>query len=210
MANVKTELLNDGQIAIVSINKPKKFNSLTWDNFIELQKEVEKLGVPGSTVRCIILKGEGKHFTSGLDLQSAMKLQDIKQVNADPARAAFHMHGMVKPLQDAVSVFEKVRVPVIACIHGYCIGAGVDLASSCDIRVCSKDSQFTIKEVDIGLAADIGTLQRFQKVVGNESWARELAYTARMFSADEALQRGFVSSVFENAQETYDAALKLA
>jgi len=79
-----------------------------------------------------------------------------------------------------------VRVPVIAAIHGYCIGAGVDLASACDIRICAKDTQFTIKEVEIGLAADIGTLQRFQKVVGNESWARELAYTGRVFKADEA------------------------
>lgn len=80
-----------------------------------------------------------------------------------------------------------MRVPVIAAIHGYCIGAGVDLASACDIRICAKDTQFTIKEVEIGLAADIGTLQRFQKVVGNESWARELAYTGRVFKADEAL-----------------------
>jgi delta(3,5)-delta(2,4)-dienoyl-CoA isomerase len=96
-----------------------------------------------------------------------------------------------------VSSLEHVRVPVIAAIHGYCIGAGVDLASACDIRLCAKDTKFTIKEVDLGLAADIGTLQRFQKVVGNESWARELAYTARIFGAEEALSKGFVSSVYE-------------
>ena len=81
-----------------------------------------------------------------------------------------------------MSSLEKVRVPVIAAINGFCIGAGVDLTSACDIRICSKDTKFTIKEVDIGLAADIGTLQRFQKVVGNDSWTRELAYTARIFS----------------------------
>ena len=99
---------------------------------------------------------------------------------------------------------------MIAAIHGYCIGAGVDLASACDIRICAKDTKFTIKEVDIGLAADIGTLQRFQKVVGNESWARELAYTARFFNHEEALQRGFVSSIHENKEEVLKQALALA
>ena len=64
-------------------------------------------------------------------------------------------------MKKSVSSLEEVRVPVIAAIHGYCIGAGVDLASACDIRLCTKDTQFTIKEVDVGLAADIGTLQRF-------------------------------------------------
>lgn len=101
-------------------------------------------------------------------------------------------------------------MPVIAAVHGYCIGAGVDLTSACDIRLCSQDAKFTIKEVDIGLAADIGTLQRFQKVVGNESWARELAYTARFFGADEALQKGYVSQVLPNADECLKAAVKMA
>ncbi len=101
-------------------------------------------------------------------------------------------------------------MPVIAAIHGYCIGAGVDLASACDIRVCAKDTQFTIKEVDVGLAADIGTLQRFQKVVGNESWARELAYTARFFTAEEALQRGFVSKVCDTFDDVMKTAMDLA
>ena len=93
-----------------------------------------------------------------------------------------------KPLQDAVSSLEHLRVPVIAAIHGFCIGAGVDLTSACDIRLCAKGTKFTIKEIDYGLATDIGTLQRFQKVVSNDSWTRELAYTARFFDPTEALQ----------------------
>ncbi len=109
-----------------------------------------------------------------------------------------------------MSSLEKVRVPVIAAIHGYCIGAGVDLTSACCIRMCSKDSVFTIKEVDIGLCADIGTIQRFQKVVGNESWARELAYTARNFGYEEALKFGFVSHVYDTAEECLKQAIALA
>lgn len=88
-------------------------------------------------------------------------MQEIKAASNDPSRSAFAFFNTVKPLQDSVSSLEHVRVPVIAAIHGYCIGAGVDLASACDIRICAKDTQFTIKEVDVGLAADIGTLQRF-------------------------------------------------
>lgn len=114
------------------------------------------------------------------------------------------------PLQQSVSSLEKCRVPVIAAIHGFCIGAGVDLASAADIRICSKDTKFTIKEVDIGLAADIGTLQRFQKVVGNDSWARELAFTARYFDADEALVRGFVSKVADTPEACLNEAIALA
>ena len=86
---------------------------------------------------------------------------------------------------------------MIAAINGLCIGAGIDLAAAADIRIVSKDARMTIKEVDIGLAADIGTLQRFQKVVGNDSWTRELAYTARFFTPQEALEKGFASKLAE-------------
>ena len=102
---------------------------------------------------------------------------------------------MLRPLQESVSSLEKVKVPVIAALNGLVIGAGVDFASAADIRYCSKGAKFTIKEVDIGLAADIGTLQRFQKIVGNDSWTRELAYTARFFTPDESLLHGFVGSL---------------
>ncbi len=201
MADIKTEIVADGKVAIVSFNRPQKFNALSWKTFNELKQVIEELGKDGSEVRCIVLRGEGKHFTAGLDLTSAMSMQDIKSAASDPARSAFAFFNVVKPLQQSVSSLEEVRIPVIAAIHGYCIGAGVDLASACDIRLCSKDTQFTIKEVDVGLAADIGTLQRFQKVVGNESWARELAYTARFFTSEEAQQKGFVSNIYQTPDD---------
>ena len=95
-------------------------------------------------------------------------------------------------------------------MHGYVIGAGVDISSTCDIRFAAKGTKFTIKEVDIGLAADIGTIQRFQKVVGNDSWTRELCYTARWFTPEEALEKGFLSKVTETKEECLQEAIKLA
>ena len=95
-------------------------------------------------------------------------------------------------------------------MQGYCIGAGIDLSSACDIRMCTKDTKFTIKEVDIGICADLGTIQRFGRAVSSESWARELAYTARYFSADEAHHRGYVSNVYSTIEEMHKAAQELA
>ena len=101
-------------------------------------------------------------------------------------------------------------MPIIAAVHGLCLGMGIDMIAACDIRHCTKDTKFCIKEVDIGIAADLGTLQRFQKIVGNDSWTRELAYTARMFGADEASKYGLVSHVHDSADAMLAAARKMA
>jgi len=112
----------------------------------------------------LILKGEGKHFTAGLDMQSAAGIStmgygpDESNEDADSARKAIRMSETLKTLQRYVSSFENCRVPVICAMSGYCIGAGIDIASACDIRMCAKDTKFTIKEVDLALAADFGTL----------------------------------------------------
>jgi enoyl-CoA hydratase/carnithine racemase len=93
------------------------------------------------------------------------------------------MQRMVGPLQRNTSVVERCRVPVICALSGYVIGAGIDISSACDIRICSSDTKFSIREIDIGMCADLGTIQRFQKVVGSDSFFRELAYTGRFFDS---------------------------
>lgn len=98
----------------------------------------------------------------------------------------------------------KCQKPVIACVHGFCVGGGVDLMTACDIRYCTQDAWYSVKEVDIGLAADIGTLQRFPKIVGNDSLVRELVYTARKFTSEEANKLGLVSKIVPD----YDALMK--
>ena len=99
---------------------------------------------------------------------------------------------------------------MITAITGYCIGAGLDVTSACDVRFCSKEAKFTIKEVDIGICADLGTMQRFSKVTGSESWTRELAYTGRFFDAKEALAHGYVSQVFDTPEQCQKAVMDLA
>jgi delta(3,5)-delta(2,4)-dienoyl-CoA isomerase len=95
-------------------------------------------------------------------------------------------------------------------LHGISLGIAIDISSACDVRLCTQDTKFSIKEVDIGLAADLGTLQRFPRVVGNDSWTRELAFSGRFFGANEALERGFVSYVFDSQDKAIDKALEIA
>lgn len=181
--------------------------------FYQLKEVFEYLDRAESAVRVVILTGKGKHFTAGIDLFAVpADLQTLNQKadDSDPGRAAVAFYPVVKQLQDCISSMERVKVPVIAAINGLCLGAGNDFISTCDVRICTKDSRFSIKEVDLGLASDIGVHQRFQKIVGNGSLVRELSFTGREFGAKEAFKLGYVSQVEEDNEQCMKAALKLA
>ncbi|KAJ1560848.1 putative enoyl CoA hydratase, partial [Nowakowskiella sp. JEL0078] len=130
----------------------------------------------------------------------------------DPARQSMKFLKNVQGLQDAFTAVEKCSIPVIAAVSGACIGAekGIDLITACDIRYCTANTKFSVKEVDIGLAADLGTLQRLPKVVGNQSAVREWCLTGRMFQANEALQFGLVNNIFENKEQMMVSVMELA
>jgi delta(3,5)-delta(2,4)-dienoyl-CoA isomerase len=104
----------------------------------------------------------------------------------------------------------ECKVPVIVAIHNLCIGAGLDFSAPCDIRYCTSDAKFTIKEVDIGMCADIGVIQHITKVCGNDSFVREMALTGRYFTAPEALKHGYVSRVFDEREQMMRSALETA
>lgn len=129
---------------------------------------------------------------------------------SDVSRKAKLFEELIRHHQDSISALEKCNKPVIAATHSAVVGAGVDLVSTADIRYCTKDCWFSIKEVDIGMAADVGTLQRFPKVIGSQSLVRELCFTARKFKADEALHWGFVTRVFDTKEQMIEEAIKLA
>lgn len=128
----------------------------------------------------------------------------------DVSRKAKFLEESIVLYQDSISSLEKCIKPIIACTHAAVVGAGVDLITAADIRYCTKDSWFCVKEVDIGMAADVGTLQRLPRVIGNQSLVRELCYTARKLQSAEAEKCGLVSRVFETKDEMIEEAIKIA
>lgn len=179
--------------------------------WIELAQVFNGLSTDPS-VRAIVLSGAGdKAFTAGLDVKAASEgLLSGQEAGTDPARNAANLRRHVYSFQDCISAVERCEKPVIVAMHGFSLGLAIDLSTAADIRVCARDVRFAVKEVDIGLAADIGTLSRLPKVVGNFGWVKEVALTARIFGADEALHVGFVNSVYDSKQAAVQGALKLA
>eukprot|EP00795_Rhopilema_esculentum_P004147 gene4147-20329_t len=162
-------------------------------------------------IRAVVLSGLGKHFTAGLDLLDyASVFMEMSDSKMDAARKSWKMKEAIAEMQESFNVIEKCPQPVIAAIHSACIGGGIDMIAACDIRLCSADAWFQIKEVDIGLAADLGTLQRLPRVVGNESLLRELCYTARKMKSDEAKSLGLVSHIFPSQEDLVESAVSMA
>lgn len=197
----------------VELNRPEKRNAMNVAFWSEIRQCFEELNKDGNC-RAVILSGAGKHFTAGLDLIDAAQPGQILSFHGDSSldtgRKGLRIGEMIRIGQESFSVIEQCTKPVIAAVHGACLGGGVDLISACDVRYCSKDAWFQIKETDLGVAADLGTLQRFPRIIGNGSIARELALTARPFYADEAKQIGLVSRVLPDKESCLQAALDTA
>lgn len=155
------------------------------------------------SIRAIVLTGAGpRAFTSGLDIQAASTGPVFTaSPSLDPARKANALRRHVLEFQACISEIEKCEKPVIAVLHGVSFGLAMDIGLACDIRVASRDARMSVKEVDIGLAADIGTLSRLPHCVGNMSWIKDVALSARVFGAEEALRVGLVSSVYSDKAE---------
>uniref|UniRef100_A0A8C3X328 Delta(3,5)-Delta(2,4)-dienoyl-CoA isomerase, mitochondrial n=1 Tax=Catagonus wagneri TaxID=51154 RepID=A0A8C3X328_9CETA len=192
----------------VQLNRPEKRNAMNRAFWREMVVCFSKIAQdPGC--RAVVISGAGKAFTSGLDIMDMAS--DILQPQGDDvARISWYFHNLITRYQETFNVIEKCPKPVIAAIHGACIGGGVDLITACDIRYCTQDAFFQVKEVDIGLAADVGTLQRLPKVIGSQSLVNELAFTARKMMADEALNCGLVSRAFPDQKAMLEAAFTLA
>jgi len=193
----------------VELNRPDRLNAFNRLMWIEIGKCFDELS-SSPDCRSIVLSASGKHFTAGLDLMDAMALGQKLAEASDVSRKAKIFAESIKLYQESISSLEKCAKPVIACCHSAVIGAGVDMITAADIRYCTKDAYFSVKEVDIGMAADVGTLQRLPKVIGNQSLVRELCFTARKLPADEAEKCGLVSRVFENKDQMVDEAIKIA
>ena len=167
-----------------------------------------------SSIRVVIIAARGPHFTVGLDLKElGMNLvngaTDSKESTSRAAQNAV-TYQAVREMQDSVSSIADLSVPVIAAVHGYCIGGGVDLISACDIRLCSSDAKFSVREAKVAIVADLGTLQRLPRIV-SAGHVAELAFTGKDIDASRAFAIGLVNSVHgDHADEVLEAAYELA
>lgn len=195
----------DDAVAQVNLNRPEQANAMSAAMWPELQACFEWLDAE-PRVRAVVLAGEGRHFCSGLDLAV---FAGLVAEHADPARRAEQLRRQILSMQDNLTAIERCRKPVLAAIHGACIGGGVDLVTCCDMRYVSSDAWFAVREIDIGMTADVGTLQRLPRLIA-DGLARELAYTGRRLEATEAREIGLVNRVFESREALLEGVLALA
>lgn len=197
--------LNEG-VAHLVLNRPERLNTMAPPFFPLLRDAVRKLADEGAA-RVLLISSTGKHFSAGMALDvfdgnEAMLL-------TGSARARLNFQESLRRLIDCFSALDEVRFPVICAIQGGCIGGALDLATACDIRVCSSDAFFTVQEIHIGMMADVGVLQRLPKIVP-QAVAREMAYTGDRMNAQRALSVGLVNAVLPDAAATLKHALALA
>ncbi len=200
------DCVKNGGIASVCINRPKRLNAFDTHLWQELRLRFDEIS-SDSEVRVVVLTSAGdRAFCAGIDLNDIPTFEK----GSDVARVAKQIRAHILDFQDAVSSIERCAKPVICVLFGACFGLAIDIACAADIRFCAQNSKFSVKEVDVGLAADIGTLQRLPRIVGNGSWVREVSFTARSFGAEEALQEGFVSKTFPSKDTAIENAYGLA
>ena len=192
-----------GNVAWLILNRPDKRNSMTWEFFAEMAEQFDCLDAD-TDVRAVVIRAEGKMFTAGLDLVAASSLLGD---GSTPYRE--WLRKQILSLQEGMNAVERCRKPVIAAVHGHCIGGGVDLLSACDIRLATADAVFSIRETRLGIVADIGTLQRLPTIIGH-GWSREIALTGRDFTAEEALKMGFITHLLPDREALYAEAGKIA
>jgi enoyl-CoA hydratase len=194
-------------VARVELNRPDKGNCLDAGMWRELKDVFEALD-GRSDVRAVVLSGQGRHFSTGIDLDFLVSMRrDLQKLPA--GRKEEHLRRFILDLQDSVSAIERCRKPVLAAIQGFCLGAGVDIATACDMRYATPATRFSVKEVDLAIVADLGSLQRLPGIVG-QGMARELAFSGRTFKGEEALAMGFVNRLFPKTDALLGGVMFLA
>ncbi|MCW2673134.1 MAG: enoyl-CoA hydratase/isomerase family protein [Frankiales bacterium] len=194
------------QVAHIRMNRPDEYNSMIAEFWSELPEIVDGISADASA-RAIVLSSTGKHFCAGMDLAVFAGGQD--DADAELGRRQARLRGTVKTLQHTASCLEQARMPVLVAVQGGCIGGALDLATAADLRYCSEDAFFVVQEINIGMTADIGTLQRLGTCVP-QGVARELAYTGRRMPARRAYEVGLVQQVYADHGSLVDGVLETA
>jgi len=193
------------KVAHLKLNRPEKLNAMDGVFWRELDAILEQLQ-RGAPARVLVISSSGKHFCAGMDLAVFEQGEAIPEGNASVRTA---LHEQILQLQRTFTRLEALRMPVIAAIQGACVGGALDMVTACDVRYVAADAFFCVQEINIGLVADVGTLQRLPKLIP-EAVAREYAYSGRRLPAARARELGLVNEVFPDQAATVDAALVLA
>mgnify|MGYP000406867288 CR=1 FL=1 len=197
----------ENKVAHVVINRPDKVNALNEKAWKELKAIFEHIDKEPEA-RVAVLSGEGKLFCAGIDLQMLMSVKNVENIECGGRRSE-KILDFIHELQDPINAIEKCSKPVLAAIHNGCIGGGVDIVAACDMRYCTEDAYFTIKEIDMGMVADLGTLQRLPKFV-KPAVVSEMAFTGRKVGATEAKEIGLVNNHFSDKETMLAEVQKLA
>jgi enoyl-CoA hydratase len=193
-------------VAHLQLNRPERMNTLAPAFFPALRDAVLALNAAGQA-RALVISSTGKHFSAGMALDVFAGADLGLTTSTSRGRLAFQDH--LRQLMRCFDVLEEARFPVIAAIQGGCVGGALDLAAACDLRVCSADAFFTVQEIHIGMAADLGILQRLPKLVP-PGVAKEMAYLGERMGAERALTVGLVNAVAADASATVEHALAVA
>ena len=201
--------VTDG-VAHLRLNRPDALNTMTpdfWRELPELLDEIDR----NASARVVVLSSTGRHFSAGMDLAVFTGGSDLltEPGVSEAGRRRAHLFQTVLKLQDVFTKIEAIRQPVLAAVQGGCIGGAVDLVCAADMRYATADSFFCVQEINIGMTADVGTLQRLPKLIP-EGVARELAYTGDRMPAERAKEVGLVNEVFADHDALIEGVLDIA
>lgn len=198
--------LNEG-VAEIRLNRPQRSNAINEAMWQELRTAFNWADATPE-VRVAILTGAGRNFCAGIDLAMLAGVGQLV-AHADPARGREALRRLILDLQDCLSSVERCRKPVLAAIQGACIGGAIDLVTCCDMRYAAAEVQFSVREIDVGMTADVGTLQRLPRLIP-DGIARELAYTGRSVDGAEARLIGLVNQVFATPEALLEGVRRIA
>ena len=196
----------ENKVAHVRLNRPDALNTMIPQFWSELPQLVGDSSDRGD-VRVIVISSTGKHFSAGMDL--SVFTSSGLSMDGEPGRRNATFMILVKRLQESFTALERARVPVLAAIQGGCIGGAVDMVCAADMRYATADAYFVVQETNIGMTADVGTLQRLPKLIP-DGVARELVYTGRRMSAQRAYEVGLVNQVFDDHEALVAGVLEIA
>ncbi len=202
-------LTQEGGVAHVQLNHPERMNSMTPGFWAEIPRVFRELDEAGGT-RAAVLSSTGKHFSAGMDLSVFQPSdQGGHALGTETVLDRERFRQQLRRLQESFNAIANARFPVIAAVQGGCIGGAVDMATACCLRYATRDAFFCIQEINLGMMADVGTMNRMPRQLP-EAVMRELAYTGDRLGAERAERLGFVNGVFESHEALLDGALAVA